>query len=252
MFVFVDGHSRHVSRLIESISNCYELFPNYIGGDAGSLSGIKPCVISNRGLLKDAAVFALTEMISGIGVAHDWKPVADPLKVTEADRHTIVSLNWRPAFQAYREVVKIFSGESFDDPGFFQLTKGYPFGIQKLAGEMAVRDPILVRNNKLICVGEVPVYSLVYILKGDTGSLIAGAARARQLAEESYRQKIGNSKKPDTAFFMDCVSRVFFLQSDFDQELKTVQTGGEIANTRKNCQEFYNKTTVVGLLGEQR
>ena len=260
MFVFVDGLSQHISTLIESMFNCCGLLPNYIGGGAGSLTERKPCVFTGEGLLEDAAVFALTDTKSGIGVAHGWKPVAGPMRVTEADYNTVVSLNWRPAFEVYRETVERISGKSFDKSDFFQLAKGFPFGIVKMAEEMVVRDPIALDGNGLICVGEVPLNSCVYILKGEKDSLIAGAAKARQLAESSYRQVVkGKGKKLPTTFFMDCVSRVLFLQSDFNEELETVYSGnpllgaltiGEIANTGKNYIEFYNKTSVIGLLGD--
>ncbi len=258
MFVIVDGLSRHISPLIDSMLNCFGIIPNYIGGGAGSLSGRKPCVISGEGLLEDAAVFALVDMESGIGVAHGWEPVAGPLKVTGAEGHKLISLNWRPAFTVYREVVEKISGNSFDHGDFFQLAKGFPFGIVKLAREMVVRDPIVVDGTSLICVGEVPLNSLVYILKGNTDSLIAGALKARQLAEKSYWQPVkGKKEGPPITFFIDCVSRVLFLQSDFERELEAVYTGGallgaltlgEIANTGKSYLEYYNKTSVVGLL----
>ncbi|NSW90607.1 MAG: FIST C-terminal domain-containing protein [Firmicutes bacterium] len=259
MFVFVDGLSQHISALIESMFNCWGLLPNYIGGGAGSLTfERKPCVFTEEGLLGDAAVFALADIKSGVGVAHGWKPVAGPLKVTEADRNTIISLNCRPAFEVYRETVEKISGESFDNTNFFQLAKGFPFGIIKMAEEMVVRDPIALDGSRLICVGEVPLNSFVYILKGDKDSLITGAAKARQLAEASYWKTLNEKKeKPLTTFFMDCVSRVLFLQSDFNEELEAVYAGypllgaltiGEIANTGKDYLEFYNKTSVIGLL----
>lgn len=258
MFVFVDGLSPHVSALIEGVFNCCGLLPNYIGGGAGSLTGRKPCVLTGEGLLEEAAVFALTDIKSAIGVAHGWKPVAGPMRVTETDRNKVISLNWRPAFEVYREVVEEISGESFDDTDFFEIAKGFPFGIVKMADEMVVRDPLASDGSGLICVGEVPLNSFVYILKGEKESLIAGAVKARQLAEKSYQQTVkGTEGKSLTTFFMDCISRVLVFQSDYIEELEAVYTGnpllgavtiGEIANTGKNYIEYYNMTSVVGLL----
>jgi len=163
-----------------------------------------------------------------------------------------------PAFEVYQETVEKISGKSFDNTDFFQLAKGFPFGIVKMAEEMVIRDPIALDGSRLICVGEVPLNSFVYILKGDKDSLITGAAKARQLAEASYWKTVnGEKEKPLTTFFADCVSRVLFLQSDFNEELEAVYAGypllgaltmGEIANTGKNYLEFYNKTSVIGLL----
>ncbi|MGI5822476.1 MAG: FIST signal transduction protein [Dethiobacteria bacterium] len=258
MFVFIDGRSSHISTLVESIFNCFGLFPNYIGGGAGSFTDKEPCVFSNKGLLKDAAVIALADIKSGIGVAHGWEPVAGPLKVTATDDDTIISLNWRPAFEVYREIVEEVSGKLFLDVGFSQLAKGFPFGIIKMAKEMVVRDPIALEGDRLVCVGGVPLNSFVYVLKGDRQSLIAGAAKARQLAAISYRQETGSKEEaPFTTIFMDCISRALFLQSDFVQELMVVSRGypligaltlGEIANSGRNYLEFYNYTAVIGLL----
>jgi hypothetical protein len=110
----------------------------------------------------------------------------------------------------------------------------------------------------MICGGEVPLNSCVYILKGEKDSLIAGAAKARQLAERSYRQAVkGKEGKSLITFFMDCIYRVFLLHPDFNEEQEAVYKGypllgaltiGEIANTGKNYIEYYNMTSVIGLL----
>lgn len=255
MFVFVDGLSTGVAAVKDSLFNCLGLQSNYLGGGAGSLSfEQKPCLFTGEGLLEDGAVLALAEMKSGVGVAHGWQPVSEPLKITESDRNRIVSINWRPAFQVYRETVEKLANISFDDQAFFDIAKGYPFGIIKMADEMVVRDPIEVNEaGEMICVGEVPVNSFVYILRGDRNTLIKGAAEALQLARDSA----GTPLTETHTFFIDCISRVLFLEDDFHREMETVYQGGilvgaltlgEMANTGKSYLEFYNKTSVVGLL----
>ena len=102
--------------------------------------------------------------------------------------------------------------------------------------------------------GEVPVESYIDILSGSTKSLVAAARRARRLAAEAYA---GPSSDCLTVF-IDCISRVLYLQEDFDQELAAVYnsgdrmvgalTLGEIANSGRDYLEFYNKTSVVGIL----
>lgn len=259
MFVFVDGFSQGISALLESLFNCCGLLPNYIGGGTGSLLfEKKPSVFTNDGLLQDAAVVALADIKSGVGVTHGWKPAAGPLRVTESDCNKVISLNWRPAFEVYRETVEKISGKSFDNTNFFQLAKEFPFGIVKMAEEMVVRTPIALDGSSLLCVGDVPLNSHVYILKGEKDSLIVGAAKVRQLAESIYWQTAqGKGEKSLTIFFIDCVSRMLFLQSDFYKELEVVSVGypllgaltqGEIANSGKNYIEFYNMTSVIGLL----
>ncbi len=97
MFVFVDGLSTGISKLIDSLFNNLGLLPNYIGGGAGSLSfQQKPCLFTNQGLLEDAAVLALADTTSSVGVAHGWTPISEAIRVTESEGNMVISLNWRP------------------------------------------------------------------------------------------------------------------------------------------------------------
>ncbi len=259
MFVFVDGFSKNISLLNETMFNYWGLQPNYVGGGAGSLSFIqKPCIMTNQGLLSDAVVFGLGDIKSGIGVAHGWKTISDQLKVTDADRNVIKSINYRPAVAVYKEIVEELSGRSFSREGFFEVSKGYPIGIMRMAEEVIVRDPIAVDGDTLICIGEVPLNSTITILNGDTSSLLMGAETAKKLAGESYFESCGeNNHQQTTTFFIDCISRVLFLGDAFNREVEIVKqefplfgalTIGEIANTGNHFLEFYNKTSVVCLL----
>jgi hypothetical protein len=254
MFVFVDGFASRISALIDALFNAFGLEINYLGGGCGSLSLVpKPCVISNRGLVQDGAVMALLDLPSGVGVAHGWLPISEAYKVTQSTGNIIHSLDWRPAYQVYREVVEAHSGQRFDEQNFFSIAKAYPFGIAKLGTEMVVRDPLMTQGEALVCVGEVPQGVFVRILNGDQASLLSAATHARDMA----RAALGGHL-PHTEFFIDCISRVLFLEDRFALELEAVRdaglpmigalTIGEIANSGEDYLEFYNKTAVVGLI----
>ena len=245
--------SSGIGGLIEVLFNQFGLEINYIGGGAGSLSlRNQPCIISNLGLLQDSAVLALTELPSSIGVAHGWKSISDAFKVTEAFGNRIITLDWRPAFEVYREVVEQHSGKSFDTMAFFDIAKAYPFGIAKLDAEMVVRDPMREERGDLICVGEVPKGAFVHILYGRPDTVIEAAGHALNLARLEFSQE-----EPGLMLFVDCISRVLFLGDDFNQEISAVASNeipmvgaltlGEIANNGHDYLEFYNKTSVIGL-----
>lgn len=255
MFVFLDGFTERISAFIESIFTIFGLEYNYIGGGAGSLSlKQKPCIITNQGLKQDCVIIAGVDMESGIGVKHGWETISGPYKVTSAEKTVIKELDFKPAFKVYKEAVEKHSGASISKDNFFEIAKAYPFGINKIDTEKIVRDPILVgENNSLICVGEVETGSFVDILTGDKNSLIQAAGEALKMALEN---KQGSLEK--FIFFVDCISRVLFLEDDFTQELEEIHSKnkklplmgvlsiGEIANNGKNYLEFYNKTSVIG------
>lgn len=261
VIVNFDGLSSGVETFKDELFLNFGLKFNYIGGGAGALSfERKPYVISNKGILKDAAVIFFLDTPSGVGVAHGWSVASQAMKATEVDKNKIISLNWSPAFDVYQKTVEALSQKSFSENAFFDIAKGYPFGIYKMGADFVVRDPIGVHEDKgMICVGEMPENAFVHILTGDKQSLIEGAIQAKENALASYQLVHGpfDEKKPHLTLFIDCISRVLFLGDAFQEELDAVAsqdmvgalTLGELANTGQAYLELYNKTSVVGLLG---
>ncbi|HRH79426.1 MAG TPA: FIST N-terminal domain-containing protein [Thiobacillaceae bacterium] len=254
MFVLVDGFSRRISALIDALFNNFGLSINYLGGGGGSLSLVqKPCVITPDGLKQDVALLAYTDTPSGIGVAHGWQPIAGACRVTEAAGNVVVSLDWRPAFDVYREIVESHTSQRFTGDNFFSIAKAYPLGIAKLGTEVIVRDPIMADGGKLVCVGEVPTGAFVHVLNGNRDTLVAAAGQARSNAVASM-----DGRRPEMELFVDCISRVLFLENEFGLEMEAarlpglpmvgVLSIGEIANSGQDYLEFYNKTSVVALI----
>jgi hypothetical protein len=253
LFVFVDGFASRIGALIDALFNTFGLEINYLGGGCGSLSLVpKPCILCNRGLVQDGAVLALLDLPSGVGVAHGWQPVSAAFKVTESSGNIIHSLDWKPAYAVYREIVEAHSGQRFTADNFFSIAKAYPFGIAKLGTEMVVRDPLMTQGDALVCVGEVLQGSFVRVLHGDQTSLLAAAAQAHDMAHTAL-----GDHPAHVELFIDCISRVLFLDDSFPLELQAVHerqlpligalTIGEIANSGKDYLDFYNKTAVVGM-----
>ena len=257
-FVLVDGFSSRISAFLSALHDLTGPAVDTIGGGAGSLDMVqRPCLLTNEGLLVDAAVVARLGFHAGVGVAHGWSKVAGVFRITEAENNVLKSLDWQPAFEVYREVVEAHSGQTFNDDNFFDIAKAYPFGLARLDAEHIVRDPLMTRDDgALICVGEISEGEHVDILHGDRKTLIQAAQTAREDADASL------AVEPGLRLFMDCISRVLFLEEDFEEELGRVAidalpvigacTFGEIANGGSEFLEFYNKTSVVAALSEAR
>ncbi|MDT0558975.1 FIST N-terminal domain-containing protein [Ichthyenterobacterium sp. W332] len=258
LFTYVDGLTSNISHYLSELYENYGMQTNYFGGGAGSLTlQQKPCVFNNEGVFMDAAVFSVMTMSSRIGVKHGWSKVEGPFIVTKAEGNVIKEINWKNPYDVYKEVVEEHSGKTFTDDNFFDIAKGYPFGILKEDGECIVRDPLMVNeNSELVCVGELEDNMVVDILNGNENSLINAAKTATQ---DSVNQAVTPSK----AIIIDCISRILFLEDNFDKELtaitRTLQdnfpevsiggalTLGEISSYGEGFLEFYNKTVVVGL-----
>lgn len=252
-FVFVDAYATEIERFTEGLFRTYGVGFNFIGGGAGTLDMEQgPCLFTNEGLVEDAAVVAALEVPSTVGVKHGWQEVAGPFRVTDASGPRLETLDGQPAFDVYREVIREQSSQSIDEENFFEIAKSHPFGISRLDAEKIVRDPFEVNEDgSLSCFGDVPEGEFVHILQGDRDTLVDAAREASEEAQTSAA---------DALIFFDCISRVLYLEEEFDRELSAVAdealpmvgalTIGEIANDGKGHLDYYNKTAVVGTTAE--
>ncbi len=258
--ILVDGLTSNIALFLSEIFNRCGNSMHYVGGGAGSLSLRQaPCVFSKHGFLQDSAIVAFLKLESHLGVRHGWQKIMGPIVATKTQKNLIIELNWRNAFAVYRETVERDAGREMSPENFFDIAKGYPFGIYKEGEEDVVRDPIAVNEKgELICVGEVPENTVLYILKGEPATLIQAAGQA----VEDCRLHVG--QMPQHTLIVDCISRTLFLEEKFPQELATINhkfsglgarnlpigmlSLGEISSYGEGFVEFFNKTIVTGVL----
>lgn len=259
--VLVDGLAAGISPFIQNLFDRYGNFVNYLGGGAGSLSLRQaPCLFSNDGFFQNAAIVTFVRSRSALGVQHGWQRHAGPLVATRTHGNVIDELNWENAFEVYREIVEANSGKTLLPESFFSISKGYPFGIMKEESEDIVRDPIaVIKGSEIVCVGEVPENAVLNVLKGSKNLLIEAARRA---ADQCLEQCGAGGYFQGLVF--DCISRVLYLEDEFNDELGAIQgrinaahpeaevagvlSLGEISSYGEGYLEFFNKTVVVGML----
>lgn len=252
MFLFLDAFAARKEPFIENVFNCVGNTVTILGGGAGSLSFESfPCVFNNEGIMPNAAVLGLASIQTHIGVAHGWTPISKPMKVTESVQNCIMSIEWRPAFEVYREIVEAHSHHTFGDTNFFEIAKSYPLGMFKLDEEQVVRDPFKAEGTDLYVVDAVEQGQYICVLHGNEPSLIAAALKARQVVESQIEHPLTHKR----AFFcIDCISRVLFMGENFSKELDILKgqntvngalTIGEIANAGESYLEIFNKTVVL-------
>ncbi|MBI9042772.1 FIST C-terminal domain-containing protein [Lutibacter sp.] len=251
LFVFTDAFSPGKEPFLETLFNFFGINPTYIGGGAGSLSFKQfPCILNNTGLHKNSAIIGWAKKTISIGVAHGWESISTPLKVTEAKKNNIKSINWKPAFEVYKEIVEQHSGMKFTDDNFFEIAKSYPFGISKMDEEKVVRDPFKTVNNRMCFIDKIEEGAYVEILNGNIQSLLKGA-------ENAVESALLNTTDPNnaTTFCIDCISRVLYLNNHLQEELTIISKNnqasgifsiGEIANSDAIL-EMYNKTIVMAV-----
>ena len=256
--VLVDGLTSNISNFLFELYSQFGNEVKCIGGGAGSLSlKQQSCLFNKDGFFMNAAIVCPIKLNAEIGVGHGWDRVDGPFVATKTEKNIIKELNWKPAFDVYKEIVEMDSNQVFTSDNFFDIAKAYPLGMLKSSSEVIVRDPICRNDDKsLVCIGEVPENCVLEILNGNKKSLLNAA-----------EQVVNDLEKPglkaEHGLVFDCISRTLFLQDDFEIELSHLQkildgdgaikiggalTLGEIASTGSGTLDFFNKTIVVGIL----
>lgn len=257
--VLVDGLTKHVALFLDRLFRRLGNQVSYIGGGAGSLSfEQKPCVFDSQGIYQDAAIVLWLKTTSSLGVRHGWRHLQGPFVANSTEGPAVNQLSNRPALQAYSKIIKARTGKTLTRDNFFDIAKDYPLGIYHPKMDHIVRDPItFTDDDSLVCVGEVPARSLIYVLQGSKQSLIDSAKTA---TNEATR----NGGAGEHNLVIDCISRALYLEDDFGKELTAVVDAlpenaptpygvlslGEIATYQTGRVEFFNKTFVVGSLQE--
>lgn len=259
LITFVDGLSAYIPKCLSFMYNHVGSTASFLGGGAGSLSlKQQPCVFTNEGFFQDAAVLALVDQEISLGVKHGWNKLVGPIVATKTDKNIIYELNWENAFEVYGRMVNKDSNSLISKDNFFDIAKGYPFGIFKETGEDIVRDPLSVgENGEIICVADVPENTVLYILKGSEAQLIDAAQTATEECIAATPEVFQDT------LLVNCISRALYLDKNFKKELKVINSTlgttpnnvipsgilslGEISSYGEGYLEFYNKTLVLGI-----
>ncbi len=258
IMLIVDGLSKHITTFLEAVFQTLPMKSEIIGGGAGKLTfKQEPVIFSKNGMFQDAAIILAGKSTLSVGVENGWEYLEGPFIVTSAEKNILKSLNFKNAFDVYKEFVEENSGLKFDEMDFFDIAKAYPLGIVKFNNEIVVRDPIgLDENGNMILVGDIEQNSTVNILKGEKEKLI----KSSSVAINNAIKKVDDLNIIKHIVLFDCISRTIFLEKYFKKELASIKepvpnrrvfgalTLGEIANNGNEYINFYNKTCVVGAL----
>lgn len=185
----------------------------------------------------------------GIGVAHGWHPIGDPMTVTRAEGNVIHELDGRPAVDVYLTQRGGVADEG--DASFARLTYDHPLGLANASGAFDGRH-ILGRTDdgSLIMFGHVSEQSVVQVLGGDHHDLVDAAGTAATTAAGML------DGPPRGALVFSCTGRVAPLGEALREEPAAIDarlggvpfagffTYGEFARVTGST-GFHNATVVV-------
>jgi hypothetical protein len=193
-------------------------------------------------VLTDAVVAAAigSDAPMGVGVAHGWRKVGEPMLVTDSTGGTVRTLDGLPALDVFVERVGA-SRDALDDALAFRLfALNHPLGMSRRSGEdIRVIHGGNRDDGSITCLADVAQGTLLWTMESDPAGLIATVDAAYDEAVESL------SGTPALGFLaFDCGVRFLFLGVDGtrqevdrlvrrtgDVPLAGFYTFGEIART---------------------
>lgn len=257
LFLFVDGLSSQFEPFIAKINEHIEHDEIAVIGSGVGVKSLTPTpvVFDNTGIYQDYALVIGTNFSLNAGVNHGWKSLYGPLVVTKSKDNIIYELNGQPAFEIYQQMLKEVENIDISVENFFDIAKAHPLGIMTFSdSEFIIRDPIAVNNDgSIVIVSSVKEYDSLFIMKGEKETLIDSSVK---LAEQVFSKSISK-----TSILFDCISRVLFLEEEFQKELSALHPFdndehklfgltcvGEITNIQFNSIKVLNKTTLLGTI----
>jgi len=257
LFILVDGLSNWISKflfcLYNEIGSEFQVFGSGTGSGTFSRDN---CIFCKEGFFKDAAIVVLLKNPITQSIKHGWKTIAGPYVATKTSANLLEQINWKPAFEIYKEIVEKEEKVEVTKDNYYEHLMHYPFGVLRPQGENLIRDPVELEENQAIRFGaEIPSNSVLYLMKSDIESMLLAG-------NDACNDAVSRTKQPGFLFIADCISRTWILKKQFDNELENIALKaetknipvfgvlamGEISSAMDTLLDYHHKTIVISIL----
>jgi len=167
LFMIFDAMVVNIATVLDALYLKLADRVRYMGVNAGSETfQPMPCLFDNKRIIQDGVLAMLLPNHPGAVVEHCYLAPERMISATSTEGSRIITIDWRPAFEVYREAVEAEYGVKITAENFYQYAVHFPFGIVRAGSEIVVRIPVaLEKDGSLFCVGEVPPNALLTLLR---------------------------------------------------------------------------------------
>jgi hypothetical protein len=167
LFMIFDAMVANIATILDDLYLRLADRVRYMGANAGSETFRPvPCLFDNARQTQNGVLAMLLPDHPGAVTEHCYQAPERMISATSTEGNRIISIDWRPAFEVYQEVVAAEYKVKIDRTNFYQLAVHFPFGIMRANDEIIVRMPVaLEEDGSVFCVGEVPANAVLTLLK---------------------------------------------------------------------------------------
>lgn len=256
LFLLADGLCGDQMEVVRGAYDVAGAHVPLMGGCAGDDMALQSTRQIHEGTLLSHAVVAAaisSDAPMAIGLAHGWQPLGEPMLVTESQGTTLISLEDRPALDAYLDAFDAPATVRQDPAAFFQFAHTRPIGIaRRNRNEIRYVYNADYEKRTITVFAEVPQGAMASMMQGSCSSVLEATAEVCAVAEEAL------GGQPARGFMvLECVARKSLLEAqgllDASLRLPTVKEGvsvggfytyGEIART-EGAGGLHNQTVVA-------
>ncbi|MEW6163943.1 MAG: FIST C-terminal domain-containing protein [Pseudomonadota bacterium] len=227
LFMIFDGMRPDIGSILDRLYLRLADRVSYAGVNAGSETfQPMPCLFDRERLIGGGLLALLLPGDPPFAIEHGYQAPEQVMIATASSGNRIISIDWRPAFDVYREIVRREYGVELTRENFYGYGVHFPFGILHANGEVVVRIPVaLTDDGALHCIGEVPENTLLVLLRAPE----ACASRCFESLVDGLSAGTGTARgMPLLAFY--CAGRRLHLGAAAATELAELQrrTGAAI------------------------
>jgi hypothetical protein len=167
LFLLFDAMYPRIASLLDELYLRLGNRVSYVGANAGSETyRPSPCLFDGARVAGGGVLALVLDGHRGAVLEHGYGVPQKMIAASATEGNRIITIDWRPAFEVYREVAREQYGVDVDRENFYRYAVRFPFGIVRGDGEVVVRIPVaLEADGSLFCVGEVPANSLLTLLR---------------------------------------------------------------------------------------
>lgn len=254
LFMLFDSMVPNIASILDGLYLELANRVEYAGVNAGSETfQPMPCLFDANEVVGDGVLGLLLPGEAAPVLEHGFVQPDRAMTATSTQGNRIAMIDWRPAFDVYREIIRSEYGIDLNRENFYQYGVHFPFGILRASGDVVVRIPVaLSEDGSLYCVGEVPENTMLVLLKAPA----AGAHGCIEHLGRRLRQEAGMLPGDHLLTFY-CAGRRMHLGEAAEGELAELlaATGacglggalslGEIGSTTRQGYPMFHNATLV-------
>ncbi|MDA8098888.1 MAG: FIST C-terminal domain-containing protein [Nitrospiraceae bacterium] len=227
LFLIFDQMVPNIATILDGLYLSLADRVRYLGVNAGSETFRPiPCLFDSTRIAQGGAIALLLDNHPGAVVEHCYQAPERLVSATATEGNRIITIDWRPAFEVYRETVRSEYGVVIDGSNFYQYAVHFPFGIVRAGNEIIVRIPVALQpDGSLFCVGEIPPNSVLTLLRAPE----VDSVRTVDALVQGLKNLCGDPAGADILAFY-CAGRKIHLGDRADWELAQLGNRSGAAN----------------------